>query len=274
MVIDSHIHFYAAPRPGSAYTDAKDHLTFPEVLSQARSIGISKIVQVTPAAIGYDNDHSFEVAERHPDDVLGVIVRLDPFSPDIDYALRAASERPQMLALRLTLIDPHNVTALADRTFDGFFERAQSLGVRIELFAPFRVPEMHETVRRFPGIQWLIDHMGLRYYAGRDNTTSFRQWDQLLQLAEEPNAWIKCSYFPEAAADLDAYPYPVAQRHLKQLVEQAGATRLVWGSNFPNVRRACTYRQALDFVRVECDFLSEPDRSALLGGNFLRYSGR
>src|SRR5690606_2322877 len=121
---------------------------------------------------------------------------------------------------------------------------------------------------------WLIDHMGLRYYEGRDNTGAFRQWDALLDLAEEPNAWIKCSYFPEAAKDLETYPFPVAREHLKRLVDRVGAERLIWGSNFPNVRRACTYRQALDFIRVQCDFLTEKERAGLLGDNFQRYVQR
>jgi predicted TIM-barrel fold metal-dependent hydrolase len=116
--------------------------------------------------------------------------------------------------------------------------------------------------------------MGLRYYQGKDNREAFRQWDALLSLAGEPNAWIKCSYFPEAAKDLEAFPFPVAQDHLRRLYEHVGAERLVWGSNFPNVRRACTYREALDFIRVECSFLGEADRAGLLGANFRRYVAR
>jgi len=274
MLIDSHLHFYDVPDKGPADHPADDHLSFPDVLRHAREIGIDRIVQVTPMALGYDNSHSFAVAQRHPHDVLGVIARLDPLAGDVEARLRELMRHPQMLALRLTLIEPHNTTWLAERRLDGFFALAQRLELPLELFAPFRVEEMHETVRRHPGIRWLIDHMGLRYYAGKDNRDAFRQWDELLRLAAEPNAWIKCAYFPEAAKDLEGYPYPLAQGYLRRLYEAAGAGRLVWGSNFPNVRRACTYRQALDFIRVECDFLRPVERDGILGDNFLRYLGR
>jgi predicted TIM-barrel fold metal-dependent hydrolase len=274
MIIDSHLHFYDAPRHDSAFSPVHDHLSFDEVRAAAREIGVDRFVQVTPAAVGYDNNYSFAIAKEHPDCVFGVIARLNPVDPSIDDQLRRAMALPQMLALRLTLIEKHSEAWLEERRLDGFFAFAQELGVPLELFAPFRVKAMHETVRRFPGIRWLIDHIGLRYYEGKDNREAFRQWDDLLDLAEEPNAWIKCSYFPEAAKDLETYPYPTAQLYLRRLYDRVGAERLVWGSNFPNVRRACTYRQALDFIRIECAFLSERERAGLLGDNFRRYVAR
>jgi len=274
MIIDSHLHFFDAPRPGSQFTHVRDHLTFDDVRSAAAAIGIDRIVQVTPAAVGYDNAYSFDIAQSRPDVVLGVIARLDPTDPAIEDQLRDAMRRRQMLALRLTLIEKHSEAWLEARFLDPFFTLCDSLGVPIELFAPFRVRAMHDTVRRFPGIRWLIDHMGLRYYEGRDNGDAFRQWDELLDLAQEPNAWIKCSYFPEAAKDLESYPFPLAQQYLRRLYDRAGADRLIWGSNYPNVRRACSYAQALDFVRVECAFLDERERAGLLGHNFERYVAR
>ena len=268
MVIDSHLHFHDVAGPGHG-----DHLGPAEVFAAARETGVDGIAQVTPMAVGYDNDHSFEIAGRHADFVVGVIARMDPRAPGAETTLRGLVERG-MLALRLTLIEPHNVDDLPRRALDPFFALVERMNVRIELFSPFRVAEMHETVRRFPGIAWLIDHLGLRYYAGQDNRAAFRQWPELIALAREPNAWIKCSYFPEAAKDIEPYPYPTACAHFKWLYEEAGAQRLIWGSNFPNVRRACTYRQAVDFVRVDCDFFSDADRDAVLGTNFLRYVDR
>jgi predicted TIM-barrel fold metal-dependent hydrolase len=274
MIIDSHTHFYEAPRPGTEFTHVRDHLGFAEVRAASQAIGIDRFVQVTPAAVGYDNTYSFAVARDEPGSVFGVIARLDPADPAIEAQLRAAMEQPTMLAYRITLIEKHQVEWLEARTLESLFAFAEKSGIPIELFAPFRVKAMHQTVRRFPGVRWLIDHMGLRYYEGKDNREAFRQWDDLIALAREPNAWIKCSYFPEAAKDIEPYPYPIAQEYLRRLRDGAGSERLIWGSNYPNVRRACTYQQALDFVRVDCKFLSDRERAGLLGDNFARYVAR
>ncbi len=162
MIIDSHTHFYEAPLHGTGFSPVRDHLSFEEVSAAVRGIGADRFVQVTPAAIGYDNNYSFTMAERHTDVVLGVIARLDPRDAAIEDQLSALMAKPQMLALRLTLIEPHQESWLVERTLDPLFVFAERIGVPIELFAPFRVKETHDTVRRFPGIRWLIDHMGLR----------------------------------------------------------------------------------------------------------------
>ena len=35
----------------------------------------------------------------------------------------------------------------------------------------------------------------------------------------------------------------------------------------------CTYRQALDFIRLHCDFLSQDEKDLILGGNAARLFG-
>ena len=63
MVIDSHLHFFDAPRPGSQFTHVRDHLSYDDIRTAAAEVGIDRFVQVTPAAVGYDNGFSFAIAE-------------------------------------------------------------------------------------------------------------------------------------------------------------------------------------------------------------------
>ena len=274
MIVDAHIHCTQPPsadRPHDAAGFAVEFLSVDELLAKARPLGIDKIVQITPSVLGYDNRYSFEVAAQRPDEVAGVVARFDPLAPGCRERLEELQRQPKMAAIRLTLTTPESQAWLAGGTIDPFFSEAERAGVAIQLFAPFRVAEMHATVKRFPGIRWLIDHMGLRYQAGMDNRDTFRQWAWLIALAGEENVWIKCSYFPEAAKDIERYPFPSAQQYFRELYASADASRLIWGSDFPPVLRACNYGQALDFVRLECDFLSAGDREAILGGNFMQY---
>ncbi len=44
-----------------------------------------------------------------------------------------------------------------------------------------------------------------------------------------------------------------------------GASKLVWGSDMPNVERFCTYRQSVDYVRRYCDFLTAAEKDLILG---------
>ena len=262
MIIDSHVHY------GGKSTTYKVY-SVDDLVAVAKEAGTDKIVQVTPRYEG-DNDVSVREAARHPEGVFAVFGLLDFTAPDAEERVRKIASQPGMLGFRVqsrsepgksTLADPHLLKVLA---------LCEKLGVVLQVYAPFEAEETQALARRFPALRVLVDHMGLRYEEhGGDNTQIFRQWPQLLKLALEPNVWIKVSYFPEAGRDFDPYPYPTAQRYFKELYETAGAKKLIWGSNFSPVLRACSYRESLDFVRVHCKFISKPDLDAILGGNFV-----
>jgi predicted TIM-barrel fold metal-dependent hydrolase len=91
--------------------------------------------------------------------------------------------------------------------------------------------------------------------------------DQLLALMKRPNMHAEIMFpakFPE-------YPYPEGQKQLKQLRDELGAEKLLWGSDSPYGLSAwCTYTQSLDFIRAHCDFLSADEKGLILGGNAQR----
>ena len=66
------------------------------------------------------------------------------------------------------------------------------------------------------------------------------------------------------------YPYPLHTRVIKEIYEEVGAERLLWGSDMPNIYRTCTYRQCLDLVRLHFDFLTEEEKKGVIGGNAAR----
>lgn len=63
------------------------------------------------------------------------------------------------------------------------------------------------------------------------------------------------------------YPYHEAQTLIQDLCNKYGASKLIWGSDAPNVERFCTYTQSLDYVRRHCTFLNESEKDAILGDN-------
>jgi predicted TIM-barrel fold metal-dependent hydrolase len=66
-----------------------------------------------------------------------------------------------------------------------------------------------------------------------------------------------------------AYPYARAIGHIRQLLEQFGTGRFVWGSDMPNVERYCTYRQTLSYFADNGDFLTDADRRRIFRDNAL-----
>lgn len=241
-----------------------------ELAAAATAAGVEKIVQVTASAMGYDNRYSIEGAQSRPDKILGVFGRFDPLAPDIQGRLERYFSQPEVLGIRFTLFHSWAQWWLEQRALDPFLREVAKLNIPLAIFAPFQNTLLLETVRRHPEVRFLVDHMGIRVEPAQTLTSAFRQWDALLELAKEPNVWIKVSYFPEAVMGSEAYPFRVAQQHFERLVRHAGTTRLIWASNYPPVARSCTYAQTLQFVQEECTFLSNAERAMILGGNFQR----
>ena len=96
-----------------------------------------------------------------------------------------------------------------------------------------------------------------------------RRWefpDEVLAAYRRENLLIEVM-FPITWGGMWDYPYPEAQDLVRGMRDLFGASKLVWGSDMPNVERFCTYRQSLDYVRRYCEFLSPVEKDLILGGN-------
>lgn len=80
------------------------------------------------------------------------------------------------------------------------------------------------------------------------------------------NVWIEVM-FPIVWGGVWDYPYPEAQVLIREMRDLLGASKLVWGSDMPNVERFCTYKQCVDYVRRHCIFLSASEKDLILGLN-------
>ncbi len=268
-IIDAHLHFYEPPsaeRPwdaGALYADRPPCL-IDEVLATAAGAGVSKVVQVTPVVMAYDNRYGFENAQKYPDQVAGVFARFDPLPADMPARLARLAATPGFLGVRLTLNAAPFNRWFDDGTLSRVLAEAAAQRIPVALFAPGQTRALGEAARRHPTTRILIDHMAI----GQTDPQPYAQWNHVLTMAELPNVWIKVSYFPTIARE--PWPFAAAQRRLRELVQYFGAARLIWGSDFPNSKRICSYRQSVDFIRTEATFLSTAERALILGGSLMR----
>lgn len=57
---------------------------------------------------------------------------------------------------------------------------------------------------------------------------------------------------------------------VRTLVSELGAEKLVWGSDMPSCEEVVTYKQSMILFKTRCDFLTQDQREAILGGNLER----
>jgi predicted TIM-barrel fold metal-dependent hydrolase len=68
------------------------------------------------------------------------------------------------------------------------------------------------------------------------------------------------------------YPFAQAQEVMHEVVEAVGADRIAWGSDYPRptLTADVSYKQQLEFITLECDFLSPVQREQIVSGTALR----
>ncbi len=96
--------------------------------------------------------------------------------------------------------------------------------------------------------------------------------EDLWEVFEVPQCHLQL-LFAIQLGNLFEYPWTETESALQQCVEHLGADRLIYGTDMPMVGRFCTYRQTLDQYLNHCDFLSEDERKAIVGGTAARILG-
>ena len=119
-------------------------------------------------------------------------------------------------------------------------------------------------LRRYPAHRFLlvmgppVAHFG--------STGAWQFPDEVLATYKRDNLQLEVM-FPITWGGVWDYPYPEAQALIRGMRDTFGAGKLIWGSDMPNVERFCTYRQALDYVRKHCAFLTAGEKDRILGTN-------
>jgi predicted TIM-barrel fold metal-dependent hydrolase len=276
LIIDSQVHLWEAHRPDRpwppeqigkpsfvAVPGARPHRAEPlgadELIGMMNRAGINRAVIVPPSPVGDSNDTALEAAARFPDR-FAVMGRFNPETKGARERLETWLDQPGMLGIRMTFYKPHWARWLAPGVVDWFWSDCERLNIPLMALAPGMLTEIAALAERYPRLTIILDHMA-RQSALRDDAC-FADLDELLALARFPNIMVKASALP-CYTD-DPYPFSGLQPYLRRTFETFGSSRIMWGSDL--TRLPCSYLECLDHMRSELDFLTDEDRSRVLGG--------
>ena len=269
-IVDTHLHYWRWPSdPDSralaeslaqkSSASVEDELPYVDVAATIRQAGVDHAVQVTRTLSGYDNGYSVEGAEQFPD-TFRVCGRFDPTGPDLPGRLRAFMSDPTTAAVRLFWYSSDDAW-LSDGSMDAFWQEAEAVDVPTCVYAPRNVRALHDVALRYPGLRLVLDHVGADLFSPLGHR--FDHWHEVRRLKNFENVYLKVSALPEATGE--RFPFPAAQDRVREVHELFGPDRLMWGSNYPLTTRVCTYTEAVDLIRVGCEFLTTEDRAKVLG---------
>jgi predicted TIM-barrel fold metal-dependent hydrolase len=263
----------------------EDQTASPEfMLAQMDHAGVDRAVLQNSPFYGELNNYFAECVKKYPDKFIGLVKinELKAYKKSEILKLRHAVNELKLEGIYFTaraFFSPGISGKYIDKKFDLFWQEVSNLGISVHwglVTSKESAEEFLEEVRvldvwgeKFPDIPSVITHgfFPIKPFMRNDEIVIPKEF---LKLFKHRNISAEILYSVIAGPLGWDYPYPQAQKIIKNLYEEIGAEQLVWGTDMPVLECNCTYRQSLTYLRDYCDFISPKDMDLILGGNAIR----
>lgn len=169
-----------------------------------------------------------------------------------------------------------------DPAFDPLWKELSRLNIPHIFFMGFQPKQVYleslarleRVVNKFDGLTAVIGHLGGNARHPKDPNFTNTPYD-LMNILKRPNVYFEVGYVLayehwEIWKENYEYPFPLHNAVIRNVYDEIGAGRLLWGSDMPHIYRICTYKQILDLVRLHLNFMNEEEKAQVLGLNAAR----
>ena len=270
MIIDAHQHFWDPKRGdyGWLRPDNPIHRVFsPDDLRPLLDeAGVDGTILVQAAPTTAETDYMLGIARDTPW-ILGVVGWIDLLAPDAIAQLRTRASDPLFVGVRPMLQDLPDPDWILQPDLAPALETIAAEGLMFDaLILAHQIGAITELAERHPQLPILLDH-GAKPRLG-DADAMLRWARDMEALAAMPNVACKVSGLLTELTPRGTRETII--RAIGLLFDLFGAERLVWGSDWPVLTLAGTYRDWFELARDAIAAKQESALAAVMGGNALR----
>jgi predicted TIM-barrel fold metal-dependent hydrolase len=264
-VIDAHVHVWTLEPDRYPWQQTLAHVPIPgepataeDLLDEMDRAGVGHAVLVQPSVYGWNNDYLCDCLDRWPDRFVGICL-VDPRADGAGEALRYWCAERGCRGVRVNLIGHSDAAWVLDAARQELWDAARELGISVSFqMLPGQAPVVRELARREPETLFIVDYLGPDAFHDGSGAPAVEL------LAEAPNAWFKL--IASGPDSRERYPFRDLWPLYEHAVRSFGPERIVFGTDFPHVRRACPYADAAAWL-AELPFLDERARAAIGNDN-------
>ena len=148
---------------------------------------------------------------------------------------------------------------MLDAARAGLWQAAREIGASVSFqMRPEQARLVSQLARTQSSIAFVVDYLGTESFRDTSSATAIDR------LAGSPNLWFKLLAVGQDSCM--SYPFQDLWPLYEHAVKAFGAHRLVFGTDFPHVCRACTYDQAVAWLD-ELPFLEPRERVLIAEAN-------
>ncbi len=112
--------------------------------------------------------------------------------------------------------------------------------------------QVEQVVHGFPGLKVVISHLGLPQHQG---------WIAQVALAHHPQIYLDAGGLT-AFYKAEGFPFPTARAAVRFAIQEVGAQKIMWGSDYPRTLVELSYKQNLEWLK---NYLSSREQELIFG---------
>lgn len=268
-VVDIHPHIVSpdtqryplAPLGGKQSTWSSERpITYQTLLAAMDDAGVDKAAIVhSSTAYGYDNSYAADAVVAVPSRFTGVY-SIDVLAPDavktFDYWLGRGCSGMRLFTTGSTL--PDQSTWFADPNTYPFWEHASAKNIPVCMqMKQEGLPLLRQIMDRFPKVTMIIDHLARAPF---EDGPPYNSAAEFLALAKYEQVYLKITPINVTPK---SWGRAAPNTFFGKLIETFGASRIAWGSNFPN--SVGTLSEILRAAREAFSFAKASDQDWIFG---------
>ncbi len=234
--------------------------TYQTLLAAMDEAGVDKAAIVhSSTAYGYDNSCAAEAVAAVPSRFTGVY-SIDILAPDavttFDHWLTRGCSGMRLFTTGSTL--PDQATWFADPKTYPFWEHAAVKNIPVCMqMKQEGLPLLRQIMDRFPKVRMVIDHLARTPF---DDGPPYAGAAEFLDLAQYRQVYLKVT---PANVTPKSWGKATPATFFGLLIDRFGASRIAWGSNFPN--SLGTLSDILNAARQAFSFAKDSDQDWIFG---------
>ncbi len=280
-IVDAHHHLWDVSARAQPWLDSSPTLAplrrsflLPDLLPQAAAAGVTKTVVVRTVTEPGETPELLALAATGPL-VAGVVGWTDLTAPGVAEQLAELTALPggeHLAGIRHPLLTESDPDWLERPDVLRGLRAVANAGLTFDLvLPPAQLPGAVRAAADLPELTFVLDHLGNVEVRPRPDPA----WaDAFFALAGLPNTACKLSGIfsvPAPSADQESADEPAASiEHLRPYLDIAldsfGPERLMFGSDWPVSTLSASYADIVTAAVALTSRLSEPERTAILGG--------
>jgi predicted TIM-barrel fold metal-dependent hydrolase len=268
-IIDIHPHIVSpdtkryplAPLGGTQSTWSSERpTTYQQLLAAMDDAGVAKAAIVhSSTAYGFDNSYVADAVAAVPTRFTGVY-SIDVLAPDavktFDYWLGRGCTGMRLFTTGSTL--PDQATWFADPQTYPFWEHAAAKHIPVCVqMKQEGIPLLRQIMDKFPKVTIILDHLSRTPI---EDGPPYHQADEFMALAKYRQVFLKISPLNVTPK---SWGKATPETFFGKLIDTFGASRIAWGSNFPN--SVGTMAEILGAARKAFSFATASDQDWVFG---------